>query len=218
MKRSVAWRGRSLNDSALVPESRALTAAPASPAWEHLHRNLLAGRDSSWFDIQDVGPEVLRWRLALIDTATTSLDAQYFIWKQDAVGSLLLERLLQAADRGVRVRLLLDDSFLSGEDALILAVDAHPNIELRIFNPFQVRADNMLVRYAENLNEFSRINHRMHNKLLISDGEVTIVGMLLSGIIGLFVGAVVLATGYTLFMAWLDQDQQGSGEQASAES
>jgi putative cardiolipin synthase len=158
------------------PESLALAAAPSSPAWESLRSNLPEGRGYSWFDIQDVGPEALRLRLALIDTATTSIDAQYFIWKQDAVGSLLLERLLQAADRGVRVRLLLDDSFLSGEDALMLAVDAHPNIELRLFNPFQLRADNMLVRYVENLNDFSRTNHRMHNKLLISDGEVAIVG------------------------------------------
>ena len=97
-------------------------------AWAPLFDNLPGSRELSWFDIQDVGPEALRWRLAMMDTATTSIDAQYFIWKQDAVGSLLMERLLRAADRGVRVRLLIDDSFLSGEDEMMLAVDAHPHV------------------------------------------------------------------------------------------
>ena len=158
------------------PESFSLSSDPASAAWEPLHSNLPADWATSWFDIQDIGPEALRWRLALIDTATTSIDAQYFIWKNDAVGSLLLERVLQAADRGVRVRLLVDDSFLSGEDEVMLAVDAHPNIEMRIFNPFQLRSSSMLARFIENLNDFERTNHRMHNKLLISDGEAAIVG------------------------------------------
>jgi len=158
------------------PESLSLAADPAAAAWHPLHNNLPADRATSWFDIQAVGPEALRWRLALIDTATTSIDAQYFIWKNDAVGSLLLERVLQAADRGVRVRLLIDDSFLSGEDEVMLAVDTHPNVEMRIFNPFQVRSSSMLARFIENLNDFERTNHRMHNKLLISDGKAAIVG------------------------------------------
>ena len=158
------------------PESFALPADPSTVAWRPLHDNLPSDRSTSWFDIQAVGPEALRWRLALIDTATTSIDAQYFIWKDDAVGSLLLERVLQAADRGVRVRLLIDDSFLSGEDQVMLAVDAHPNIEMRVFNPFQIRSSSMTARFVENLNDFERTNHRMHNKLLISDGQAAIVG------------------------------------------
>ena len=158
------------------PESFALPADPAAVEWEPLRNNLPTNEATSWFDIQAVGPDALRWRLALMDTAIASLDAQYFIWRDDAVGSLLLERLLRAADRGVRVRLLLDDSFLAGEDPVLVAVDEHPNVEVRIFNPFQVRADNMLVRYIENLNDNARINHRMHNKLLIADSQVAIVG------------------------------------------
>ena len=158
------------------PESFSLTPDTLGVAWAPLLDNLPGSRDLSWFDIQDVGPEALRWRLAMLDTATTSIDAQYFIWKQDAVGSLLMERLLRAADRGVRVRLLVDDSFLSGEDEMMLAVDAHPNVEMRIFNPFQVRSSSMSYRYLENLNDYSRTNHRMHNKLLIADGQVAIAG------------------------------------------
>ena len=159
-----------------LPESRSLPRDPVSDAWQPLRDNLPGGEQTSWFDVQDIGPEALRWRLAMMDTVTTSLDAQYFIWKDDAVGSLLLERMLQAADRGVRVRLLLDDSFLSGEDDLMLAVDAHPGVEMRIFNPFEVRSNSMLLRYVENLNDNERINHRMHNKLLIADSEVAIIG------------------------------------------
>jgi putative cardiolipin synthase len=131
----------------------------------------------SWLDVQANGPDALRWRLALIDTATTSIDAQYFIWKEDAVGSLLLDRLLQVADRGVRVRMLIDESFLAGEDQVALAADVHPNLELRIFNPFKRRSDNVLVRYVENLNDLERTNHRMHNKLLISDGQAAVIGV-----------------------------------------
>ena len=158
------------------PESFALPPDLAAAQWEPLWSNLPTTETTSWFDVQDVGPDALRWRLALVDTATISLDAQYFIWRDDAVGSLLLERLLWAADRGVRVRLLLDDSFLAGEDQVLIAVDAHPKVEVRIFNPFQVRADNMLVRYIKNLNDNARINHRMHNKLLIADSQVAVVG------------------------------------------
>ena len=158
------------------PESFALTPDTPGIAWAPLLDNLPGSRELSWFDIQDVGPEALRWRLAMMDTATTSIDAQYFIWKQDAVGSLLMERLLSAADRGVRVRLLVDDSFLSGEDNMMLAVDAHPKVEMRVFNPFQVRSSSMSFRYFENLNDYARTNHRMHNKLLIADGQVAIAG------------------------------------------
>src|SRR5210317_1061236 len=70
------------------PESFALTPDKPGVAWSPLFDNLPGSRDLSWFDIQDVGPEALRWRLAMLYTATASIDAQYFIWKQDAVGSL----------------------------------------------------------------------------------------------------------------------------------
>jgi len=158
------------------PESYATPPGAEAAAWESLHQNLPDLQSTSWFSILDTGYEALRWRLALNDTARVSLDMQYFLWKEDAVGSLLFERLLQAADRGVRVRLLIDDSFLSGEDPVVLALDVHPNVEVRIFNPFQLRSENTLVRYIDNLNDFGRTNHRMHNKLIIADSEVAIVG------------------------------------------
>ncbi len=86
----------------------------------------------------------MRWRLAMIDKAAHSIDAQYFIWKDDASGSLMLEHVLAAADRGVRVRLLVDDMFLStggafdGVDTPLAALDHHPNIELHLLNPASI--------------------------------------------------------------------------------
>ena len=79
--------------------------------------------------------DALNWRLALADHATTSIDAQYFIWQSDETGALLFNRLLRAADRGVRLRLLVDDIALAAMDRDIAAISSHPNFEIKIFNP-----------------------------------------------------------------------------------
>ena len=83
-------------------------------------------------------------RLVLADAARRSLDVQYFIWNKDLVGKVLLERLLRAADRGVRVRLLLDDLGTMPSDAVLLAIDSHPNVEVRMFNPATLRSPRLL--------------------------------------------------------------------------
>src|SRR5690606_34119477 len=84
---------------------------------------------------------------------------------------LMFEALRRAANRGVRVRLLLDDNNTSGLDDLLAALDSHPNIEIRLFNPFVIRRWRVL-----NLYDFSRLNRRMHNKTFTADNQVTIVG------------------------------------------
>ena len=111
-------------------------------------------------------------RLALADAAQRSLDVQYFIWNKDMAGKVLLERLFRAADRGVRVRLLLDDLGTMPSDAILLAIDSHPNIEVRMFNPVALRSPRLLGMVAD----FGRINKRMHNKSFTADGQVSIVG------------------------------------------
>ena len=111
-------------------------------------------------------------RVLLARTAERSLDLQYYIWHADTTGGLLAEALWQAADRGVRVRLLLDDANTKGLDAAIAALDAHPNIEVRLFNPFANRS----MRLAAFVADFSRLNRRMHNKAFIADNQVAIVG------------------------------------------
>ena len=111
-------------------------------------------------------------RVLLANVADRSLDVQYYIWHRDLSGQLLFAALKDAADRGVRVRLLLDDNNTSGLDPALAALDAHPNIEVRLFNPFPMRGARMLGY----LTDFSRLNRRMHNKSFTADNQVTIVG------------------------------------------
>jgi putative cardiolipin synthase len=108
----------------------------------------------------------------LTELAEKSLDVQYYIWEADATGRILAERLVRAADRGVKVRLLVDDINLAGRDAVVAAMDAHPNIEIHIFNPFAHR-DARILDFTLDLD---RVNHRMHNKIMIMDNAVAIVG------------------------------------------
>lgn len=111
-------------------------------------------------------------RAALIDQADSALDIRYYIWRADHSGRLLLQKLWQAAERGVRVRLLLDDNNTHKMDNLLAHLDHHPNIEIRLFNPFT----NRNLRALAYLTDFSRLNRRMHNKSLTTDNYVSIVG------------------------------------------
>lgn len=111
-------------------------------------------------------------RMQLAYTAERTLDVQYYIWHQDITGTLLLEALHDAADRGVRVRLLLDDNGIQGMDQVLAALNQHPNIEVRLFNPFSVRKPKQIGF----ITHFSRANRRMHNKSFTVDQRVTIVG------------------------------------------
>jgi putative cardiolipin synthase len=105
-----------------------------------------------------------------------SLDLQTFLWHFDTVGALVLDHVIRAADRGVTVRILIDDTFLVHEDKLLLALADHPNIEYRVFNPFKRRSGGMATRQLLNLGEFGRLDHRMHNKAMVVDNQVAIVG------------------------------------------
>ncbi|RLA51639.1 MAG: phospholipase D family protein [Gammaproteobacteria bacterium] len=123
-----------------------------------------------------LGSHALQWRLRALRAATDSIDLQTFIWKDDSVGLALVREIVAAGERGVRVRVLLDDSFLAHADPELQALSDHPNISYRIYNPLAQRSGNMFVRELENLNDLSRINHRMHNKLLVVDGRIAIMG------------------------------------------
>lgn len=111
-------------------------------------------------------------RVLLARKAERSLDLQYYIWHNDTTGILMLRELWSAAERGVRVRLLLDDNGIAGLDPLLAALDAHPGIEVRLFNPFVVRSPKT-IGY---LTDFRRLNRRMHNKSFTADSSATIVG------------------------------------------
>jgi len=111
-------------------------------------------------------------RVLLARSAERTLDVQYYIWHGDLTGTLLLEELHKAADRGVRVRLLLDDNGTAGLDAELAALALHPQIEVRLFNPFVVRNP----KWLGYLTDFSRANRRMHNKSFTADNQATIIG------------------------------------------
>ena len=119
--------------------------------------------------------DALRWRLLLADLATETIDAQYYLWNGDESGRLLALHLIAAADRGVRVRLLVDDVFTIDSDTGIATLDSHPNIEVRIFNPWQKRGSTWR-RVTEYLGASRQLNQRMHNKLFVADNRVAIVG------------------------------------------
>jgi len=129
----------------------------------------------SGFRLVNEGPDAfaIRSRSALL--ARRSLDVQTYIWHEDATGAFLAYRVLEAADRGVKVRLLVDDMDARAKNYAFAALDAHPNIEVRMFNPFASRAG--AVRFAlEAMGSFGRINRRMHNKTWIADNRIAIVG------------------------------------------
>ena len=129
-----------------------------------------------WYALLNDGPTALDWRLRAIDTAIESIDFQTFLWHVDTVGAMVIDHIIQAADRGVAVRILVDDTFLVHEDELLLALAEHRNIEYRVFNPFKRRSGGIATRQFLNLAEFGRLDHRMHNKSLVVDDRVAIVG------------------------------------------
>ena len=147
--------------------------APAADAfWSEID-----GRAAGdWHVLLNDGPGALDWRLRAIDSAGSSIDLQTFLWHFDTAGAMVLDHLLDAAERGVRVRVLIDDTFLVAEDPMLLALAKHDNIEYRVFNPFKRRNGGFATRQLLNLAEFGRLDHRMHNKSMIVDNRVAIVG------------------------------------------
>jgi putative cardiolipin synthase len=130
--------------------------------------------DESGFSLVSNAREALTWRLAMVEHATTSIDVKYFIWLGDPAGHLLFERILVAADRGVRVRILLDDLTLVAEDRMLSAMCRHPNVDLKLYNPIGVRGGlSSSVAFALRLKKYNR---RMHNKLLLVDGQLAVMG------------------------------------------
>jgi putative cardiolipin synthase len=149
------------------------TPTPSNaPLWQSLSEI----RSDNWFILLNDGKSALDWRLTAIDSAVDSIDLQTFLWDFDTAGSLILDRLVSAADRGVMVRILVDDSFLISQDRVLVALAKHPNIEYRLFNPFKHRTGGFVSRQLFNLNEFHRLDHRMHNKAMIVDNRIAIVG------------------------------------------
>src|SRR6185295_4538747 len=153
-------------------ESHAL-ADTSSTALGRAGREALAVHpgESAFRPLTD-GVDALVARMVLAEAAERSLDVQYYIWHDDLTGRLFGNALLRAADRGVRVHILLDDVGTKANDEVVLTLDSHPNIEVRLFNPVASRA----FRGLGMLTDFSRVNRRMHNKVFVADNQRAILG------------------------------------------
>jgi putative cardiolipin synthase len=138
----------------------------------HLASALDAHPEESGFLLLIDGIEAFGARLLMAERAQASIDAQYYFILDDVTGHVFFRDLLRAADRGVRVRLLLDDIATQGYDPGLAALDSHPHFEVRIFNPF-TRSKG---RLFSGVSEFRRVNRRMHNKSFTVDGTATVIG------------------------------------------
>lgn len=152
-------------------------AAPG-PAGTRLEKLFTAQKSqhpgaSGLLSVRD-GQRALALRLLLADAAEQSIEAQYYIWNSDASGRLLLHRLLMAAERGGRVRLLLDDFSVGDRNPQLLAIASHPLVEIRVYNPFVMRGT--FGRWLNFAVDFDRLNRRMHNKTFVVDGTVAVTG------------------------------------------
>ena len=140
------------------------------------HENLFEGIPTSRLTLLDRSDDGFLARLALIETATTSIDAQYYLWWQEGAGLIYIDRLLAAADRGVKVRLLLDEQLLKESDRELAALDSHKNIEFRFYNPSAAGTERKNAKLLDWVIHLGRLNHRMHNKLIIVDGKAIVIG------------------------------------------
>jgi len=130
------------------------------------------GNGQDGFLVLKSGLDAFVARAVLEHHAERSIDVQYYLYHSDLVGHLFTEFLVNAADRGVRVRILVDDMDLEGRDISVIALDSHPNIEIRVFNPF----DRKLSRLPQYVSGFGSVTRRMHNKSFTVDNQITIVG------------------------------------------
>ncbi len=126
--------------------------------------------------VLEKGEESLLGRAWLTDNAQETIDIQYFIWSTDNVGILASEALLRAAERGVKVRVLVDDFLIDASEVSLLALTTHPNINIKIYNPRHSVGVSKWKRYYYLLKDFRKSNQRLHNKIAIFDGRVGITG------------------------------------------
>lgn len=165
-----------LPDSAPAGPYEAAAAPAASGLIADLEYDLRrrSGKPESGFALLDRATDALALRLALVDGATQTLDVMYYIWANDEAGNLFINSLMAAADRGVDVRILVDDLLMFGEDDTLAALESHPNIRIRLFNPWRNRS--LVGRAFEGLAHFNQANRRMHTKLLAADSRAMILG------------------------------------------
>jgi putative cardiolipin synthase len=161
-----------------APHSSALAPPGDAPLVKLIQEKMeLYPKESGFYPLID-GDTALRARTSLADIARSSVDVQYYIWRNDRTGRLILSRLLDAAERGVRVRILIDDIHKGEDRSLLKALDRHPLVEIRLFNPASTGSQGLgtITRGLEMVLDYDRMTHRMHNKLFLVDSSLVIVG------------------------------------------
>ena len=157
-------------------DSVALPLEASSPL-VRIARNSTPADEQSGVRLMPLGAFSLDARIELARRATSSLDVQYYVFENDRTGRLLMTELRDAALRGVRVRLLVDDLYTARTDGLLRGLASYPNVEVHLFNPFCcARSGGVAARYLASAFSFGRLNHRMHNKLFIADGAMAVIG------------------------------------------
>jgi putative cardiolipin synthase len=136
----------------------------------------MAHSGASAFHILTAGVDGLLARVQMIDAAQKTLDLQYYIFRADTTGHLILDALTRAAARGVAIRLLVDDGDTTQGDEQVLALRSQPGTQVRVFNPFRYRGHNRLLRALEFAGNSARLDYRMHNKLLLVDNTLALIG------------------------------------------
>ena len=157
-------------------QSEAVRLGPDSFLVSPFADALRSRSSESGFRILPVGVDGLLLRLELIERARQSLDLQYYIFRYDESGELIANALLRAAQRGVRVRILIDDGETVAGDEQLLALAGQANIAIRVFNPWRYRGHNRLLRGTEFVFSRTRLDYRMHNKLFVVDGVIAVFG------------------------------------------
>jgi len=173
---AVAGGCATLRTDVVKQPSTAIAPTVDTPSTRYVHAEVTAHGGQSGFRPLISNTNALMSRIVLTDHAEHSIDLQYYIFANDATGRLVAQRLLTAADRGVRVRILLDDLDIATEDHLLNALDVHPNIEVRLFNPFRIRNRSVFSKMGQFLLEGRRLNRRMHNKSFIVDSMQAVIG------------------------------------------
>ena len=166
-----------LRTNVVKEPSHALPPATDTPSAQYVESEQAKHDESeSGFRLLTLSTNALMSRVALADHSEHSIDLQYYIFKNDGTGRLIAQHLLKAADRGVRVRILLDDVGVSDDIGMFDALDAHENIEVRLFNPFSTKSPGAVSKVAQMLLDWRRLNRRMHNKSFIADNKVAVIG------------------------------------------
>jgi putative cardiolipin synthase len=159
-----------------IAYASAALASDTDPHMAYIDAQIGAHAGKTGVYVLDTGEEALLARAWLADHAQESIEVQYFIWSTDNIGILAAESLLRAADRGIRVRVIVDDLLINAPDKALLALAKHPSIDIRVYNPKTSVGVPLARRLMNVVTDFRGVNQRMHDKTFVVDGKIGVTG------------------------------------------